>query len=75
MNKMSSYCGLVDAKIRFYDKDLPVKVVYVQCLKSQTFSNSFAQNRHDLLAKIVREVDGNKCGKLCCYKHWALDSI
>jgi hypothetical protein len=24
------------------------------------------------LAKIVEEVDGTKCGELCCYKHWAL---
>ena len=46
--------------------------LFVQCLKSQTFSNSCAQNRHDLLAKIVGEVDGTKCGKLCFYKHWAL---
>ena len=44
----------------------------VQCLKSRTFSNSCAQNRHDLLAKIVGEVDGTKCGELCCYKHLAL---
>ena len=44
----------------------------MQCLKSQTFSNSCAQNRHDLLAKIVGEVDGTKYGELCCYKHWAL---
>ena len=26
MNNLSSYCGLVDAKIRASDKDLPVKV-------------------------------------------------
>ena len=25
MNNLSSYCGLVDAKIRDYDKNLPVK--------------------------------------------------
>ena len=25
MNNLSSYCGLVDAKIRASDKDLPVK--------------------------------------------------
>ena len=24
MNNLSSYCGLVDAKIRAFDKDLPV---------------------------------------------------
>ena len=39
-----------------------VKVEHVQCLKSHTFSNSCAKNRHDLLAKIVGEVDGTKCG-------------
>ena len=32
----------------------------VQCLKSRIFSNFCAQNRHDLLAKIVGEVDGTK---------------
>ena len=32
---------------------------------AQTFSNSCAQNRHDLLAKIVGEGDGTKCGELC----------
>ena len=26
MNNLSSYCGLVDAKIRASDKDLPVKM-------------------------------------------------
>ena len=28
MNNLSSYCGLVDAKIRASDKDLPVKSVF-----------------------------------------------
>ena len=32
----------------------------MQCLKGQTFSNSCAQNSHDLLTKIVGEVDGTK---------------
>ena len=27
MNNLSSYCGLVDAKIRAFDKDLPVSIV------------------------------------------------
>ena len=26
MNNLSSYCGLVDAKIRASDKDLPIKI-------------------------------------------------
>ena len=28
MNNMSAYCGLVDAKIRASDKDLPVKQIF-----------------------------------------------
>ena len=28
MNNLSSYCGLVDAKIRASDKDLPVLGIY-----------------------------------------------
>ena len=28
MNNLSSYCGLVDAKIRASDKDLPVKQIF-----------------------------------------------
>ena len=37
MNNMSSYCGLVDAKIRASDKDIPVlsmkinMILYVNC--------------------------------------------
>ena len=34
MNNLSSYCGLVDAKIRAFDKDLPVKVLFVQTIYS-----------------------------------------
>ena len=30
----------------------------MHCTKSQTFSNSCAQNRHSLLAKIVQHIDG-----------------
>ena len=29
MNKLSSYCGLVDAKIRASDKDLPVQKLMI----------------------------------------------
>ena len=28
MNNLSSYCGLVDAKIRAFDKDLPVLMYF-----------------------------------------------
>ena len=33
MNNLSSYCGLVDAKIRAYDKDLPVPSFNKQHIK------------------------------------------
>ena len=46
----------------------------MQCLKSQTFSDTCARNRRDLVAKIVKHIDGTYCGELCCYKHWALNS-
>ena len=32
----------------------------MQCLKSQTFSDSCAQNRHSLLAKMVQHIDGTR---------------
>ena len=38
----------------------------VQCLKSQTFSNSCAQNRHDFLAKIVEHIDGTSGAERGC---------
>ena len=34
------------------------KCLTVQCLRSLTFSNSCAQNRHDLLAKIGEHIAG-----------------
>ena len=34
MNNLSSYCGLVDAKIRAYDKDLPVPSFNKQHIKN-----------------------------------------
>ena len=36
MNNLSSYCGLVDAKIRASDKDLPVLTHYKRSEKSPT---------------------------------------
>jgi hypothetical protein len=33
MNNLSSYCGLVDAKIRASDKDLPVMEIPITCRK------------------------------------------
>ena len=34
------------------------KLSSIDCTKSQTFSNSCAQNRHSLLAKIVQHING-----------------
>ena len=34
MNNLLSYCGLVDAKIRASDKDLPVSAKYTKGAKS-----------------------------------------
>ena len=44
----------------------------MQCLKSQTFSNSYAQNRHDLLAKIVKHIDGTSGAERGCNTDWTL---
>ena len=52
---------------RFWAQELENVWLFGNCTKSQTFSNSCAQNRHDLLAKIVWEVDGTKCGELWCW--------
>jgi hypothetical protein len=36
MNNLSSYCGLVDAKISASDKDLPVSIVEFEPFKPKT---------------------------------------
>ena len=33
MNNLLSYCGLIDAKIRASDKDLPVPMANIVCKK------------------------------------------
>ena len=40
--------------------------------QSQTFSNSCAQNRHDLLAKIVEHIDGTSGAERGCNTDWTL---
>ena len=52
MNNLSSYCGLVDAKIRASDKDLPVNVksmveilsIFVAFLENTNFNTVFFVN-------------------------------
>ena len=43
--------------------------------KSQTFSNSCAQNRHDLLAKIVKHIDGTSGAERGCNTDWTLECL
>ena len=44
----------------------------MQCLKSQTFSDSCAQNCYDLLAKIVKHIDGTSGAERDCNTDWTL---
>ena len=39
MNNLFSYCGLVDAKIRASDKDLPVQVLFHYYAKINRYVN------------------------------------
>ena len=69
-----SMCWTIFAKRlwRFWAQELENVWLFVQCLKSQTFSDSCAQNRHSLLAKMVQHIDGTYCGELCCSRPAAL---
>ena len=45
MNNLSTYCGLVDAKIRASDKDLPVRMVkFYGNLKNREKFDRFVYN-------------------------------
>ena len=46
MNNMSSYCGLVDAKITASDKDLPVQFTILLCSCSTWFEWKISWNRN-----------------------------
>ena len=69
-----SICWTIFAKRswRFWAQKLENVWLFVQCLKSQTFSDSCAKNRHDLLAKTVQHFYGTYCGELCCSRPAAL---
>ena len=45
----------------------------MQCLKSQTFFNSCTQNRHDILAKIGKHINGTSGAEHGCNMDWTLD--
>ena len=49
MNNLSSYCGLVDAKIRASDKDLPVLMTAV----FHTFRRLFGIVMYDYLLPLI----------------------
>ena len=46
MNNLSSYCGLVDAKIRAFDKDLPVLLTFFKTWKKCLPEDGDAEKRH-----------------------------
>ena len=51
MNNLSSCCGLVDAKIRAFDKDLPVlkKPMYVIINNNNTADIEMKKKNHSIL--------------------------
>ena len=55
IDMFANFCQEIMA---FWAQELENVSLYVEYLKSQTFSNSCAQNRHDLLAKIGKHIDG-----------------
>ena len=54
MNNLSSYCGLVDAKIRASDKDLPVFVTIYQDLPG------YAAHDHKIVFVLILLMTRNK---------------
>ena len=50
MNNLLSYCGLVDAKIRASDKDLPVSlIVIVNQKKNFYYADTLTSTRGDYI--------------------------
>ena len=67
MNNLSSYCGLVDAKIRASDKDLPVPMYTIFTYKPR-FS-SFWESSASLNKKVELHIMIKLWGKLLQYAH------
>jgi hypothetical protein len=59
MNNLLSYCGLVDAKIRASDKDLPVTSIFVCCIFGLGFAQLF------LIPFYVHTLSHRKCTAKC----------
>ena len=64
MNNLSSYCGLVDAKIRTSDKDLPVASnskwkmgqIFV-AFSEPNFKKTYVAGEGNILAKDIKKVN------------------
>ena len=59
MNNLSSYSGLVDAKIRASDKDLPVKQKSIKSVDGELYWKDV--RRFNLLTKSTLEVEPTEC--------------
>ena len=60
MNNLSSYCGLVDAKIRNSDKDLPVwKEAFFQFFLQKGKSRQFSALRNRLWSEVKQTSHGD----------------
>ena len=59
----------------FGHKNQKMSWLFRHCAKSQTFSNSCAQNCHDLLAKIGEHIDGTSGAERGCNTDWTLVPI
>ena len=70
MNNLSSYCGLVDAKIRASDKDLPV------CRSGHLFASTFITAKLIHCIRIFRKMDFSfmVCHQVSCCKFVATNT-
>ena len=56
MNNLSSYCGLVDAKIRASDKDLPVQQPPISTTASQNHPQQQQLFSNSSVRKVIQEL-------------------
>ena len=74
MNNLLSYCGLVDAKIRASDKDLPVMVGFIQkMLVKFSIITEYDQN---IVPELLFPVNGmNDCDKMLFFSFFCISII
>ena len=86
MNNLSSYCGLIDSKIRASDKDLPVTIAQMLftyyelfCFLNQQIWSKYIKLSPKIQILIITNFDHKIPGilrlllntqKLSCYKDW-----